>query len=423
MPIVEAALEAARVRLRPILMTSFAFILGVVPLMIASGAGAASKGAVGTTVFGGMIAATVLTALAVPAFYVLIQGIAERFGRRPRGGDRGRTARRAGCAVVTRAALQRGGRRRAGRDRALLARLRDRPGLRATGRRRCRGRGIPRACSTPQQAESYADLGWATTFNDPELLEMIRTALESQPRSADRRGARRGVPRAARESRAAGLGPQMRGTGSTSPIQPGRRGRRLTRRPVAQLGTRPVRPAAPRERSGARPAARLGGQRPRRDDDAGGRRREPRGSSCASSTRKCRSSATPSRASRNRSPWCEALNRSGVASGTEEQQAIGQLATTRAQLPVAERSREQTENRLRFLLGYPPDRIPRIQSPRAFPVPERDPGRAAVPAARAASGSAPAREPAARSDRARRCRARVPVPVPRASGSPRSSGW
>ncbi|HEX9772870.1 MAG TPA: multidrug efflux RND transporter permease subunit [Steroidobacteraceae bacterium] len=80
MPIVEAALEAARVRLRPILMTSFAFILGVVPLMIASGAGAASKGAVGTTVFGGMIAATVLTALAVPAFYVLIQGLAERFG-------------------------------------------------------------------------------------------------------------------------------------------------------------------------------------------------------------------------------------------------------------------------------------------------------------------------------------------------------
>jgi len=83
MPIFEAALEAARLRLRPILMTSFAFILGVVPLMIASGAGAASKQSVGTAVFGGMIAATVLTTLAVPAFYVLIQGIAERFGGKP----------------------------------------------------------------------------------------------------------------------------------------------------------------------------------------------------------------------------------------------------------------------------------------------------------------------------------------------------
>jgi hydrophobe/amphiphile efflux-1 (HAE1) family protein len=80
MPIFESAVEAAKLRLRPILMTSFAFILGVVPLMIASGAGAASKQSVGTAVFGGMIAATLLTTLAVPAFYVLIQGLAERFG-------------------------------------------------------------------------------------------------------------------------------------------------------------------------------------------------------------------------------------------------------------------------------------------------------------------------------------------------------
>ena len=80
MPIFEAALDAARLRLRPILMTSFAFILGVVPLVLASGAGAASKVSVGITVFGGMIFATVLTTLAVPAFYVLIQGLSEQFG-------------------------------------------------------------------------------------------------------------------------------------------------------------------------------------------------------------------------------------------------------------------------------------------------------------------------------------------------------
>ncbi len=83
MPVFESAVEAAKLRLRPILMTSFAFIFGVVPLMIASGAGAASKQSVGTAVFGGMIAATLLTTLAVPAFYVLIQGLAERFGSGP----------------------------------------------------------------------------------------------------------------------------------------------------------------------------------------------------------------------------------------------------------------------------------------------------------------------------------------------------
>ena len=82
MPLVEAALEAARLRLRPILMTSLAFILGVVPLVIATGAGAASKVSVGITVFGGMLAATILTTLAVPAFYVLVQGLAERLTER-----------------------------------------------------------------------------------------------------------------------------------------------------------------------------------------------------------------------------------------------------------------------------------------------------------------------------------------------------
>jgi HAE1 family hydrophobic/amphiphilic exporter-1 len=71
--IVEAAMEAGRLRLRPILMTAFAFILGVVPLMFATGAGAASRHSVGTTVFGGMLAATVLTLIFVPVFYAVIE--------------------------------------------------------------------------------------------------------------------------------------------------------------------------------------------------------------------------------------------------------------------------------------------------------------------------------------------------------------
>ncbi|HYO56296.1 efflux RND transporter permease subunit, partial [Archangium sp.] len=71
-PLVEAALEAAQLRFRPILMTSLAFTLGVVPLAIASGPGAASQRAIGTGVLGGMLSATVLAVIFVPVFYVFI---------------------------------------------------------------------------------------------------------------------------------------------------------------------------------------------------------------------------------------------------------------------------------------------------------------------------------------------------------------
>jgi hydrophobic/amphiphilic exporter-1 (mainly G- bacteria), HAE1 family len=78
MPVVMAAVEAARLRLRPILMTAFAFILGVVPLVIATGAGASSRQSLGTTVFGGMLVATVLSLLTVPVFFSLIEALRER---------------------------------------------------------------------------------------------------------------------------------------------------------------------------------------------------------------------------------------------------------------------------------------------------------------------------------------------------------
>ena len=72
--VVEAALEAARLRLRPILMTSLAFILGVLPLALAHGAGAGGQIAIGTAVIGGMISATILAILFVPLFFVLVAG-------------------------------------------------------------------------------------------------------------------------------------------------------------------------------------------------------------------------------------------------------------------------------------------------------------------------------------------------------------
>jgi HAE1 family hydrophobic/amphiphilic exporter-1 len=72
-PIIEAAIEAARTRFRPILMTSIAFILGVVPLVIASGAGANARRSLGMSVFTGMISSTCLAVVLVPAFFVLLQ--------------------------------------------------------------------------------------------------------------------------------------------------------------------------------------------------------------------------------------------------------------------------------------------------------------------------------------------------------------
>jgi hydrophobic/amphiphilic exporter-1 (mainly G- bacteria), HAE1 family len=74
----DAAISAAQIRLRPILMTSFAFILGVLPLVFASGAGASSRTSLGTTVFGGMIFATVLNLGFIPVLYVVIEGWRER---------------------------------------------------------------------------------------------------------------------------------------------------------------------------------------------------------------------------------------------------------------------------------------------------------------------------------------------------------
>jgi hydrophobic/amphiphilic exporter-1 (mainly G- bacteria), HAE1 family len=82
MPLMEAAVQAAAIRLRPILMTSLAFILGVVPLVIATGAGENGRHSVGTTVFGGMIMSTVLNLFFIPVLYLIIEGWREH-GKAP----------------------------------------------------------------------------------------------------------------------------------------------------------------------------------------------------------------------------------------------------------------------------------------------------------------------------------------------------
>lgn len=79
--IFEAALEAAKLRFRPIVMTSLAFILGCVPLAISSGAGSASRHSIGTGVIGGMLAATLLATFLIPMFYLLVESAAQRMSR------------------------------------------------------------------------------------------------------------------------------------------------------------------------------------------------------------------------------------------------------------------------------------------------------------------------------------------------------
>ncbi|MGH8807063.1 MAG: efflux RND transporter permease subunit, partial [Noviherbaspirillum sp.] len=77
--VVQAALEACRLRLRPILMTSIAFIMGVVPLVFSSGAGAEMRHAMGVAVFAGMLGVTLFGLFLTPVFYVLLRTFAKRF--------------------------------------------------------------------------------------------------------------------------------------------------------------------------------------------------------------------------------------------------------------------------------------------------------------------------------------------------------
>ena len=86
--IVDAAIEGANLRFRAVMMTSFAFILGLVPLVTAAGAGAATQRAVGTSVFGGMLASSVVGILLIPGLYVVFQTLREKI-KGLRGGKKG----------------------------------------------------------------------------------------------------------------------------------------------------------------------------------------------------------------------------------------------------------------------------------------------------------------------------------------------
>jgi HAE1 family hydrophobic/amphiphilic exporter-1 len=80
--VIDAALTAARIRFRPILMTAFAFILGCVPLWTATGSGAVSRRVLGTAVIGGMLAATLISIFLIPVMFDIVESLSTRFSKK-----------------------------------------------------------------------------------------------------------------------------------------------------------------------------------------------------------------------------------------------------------------------------------------------------------------------------------------------------
>jgi multidrug efflux pump subunit AcrB len=87
MTLQDAVVEAAQIRLRPILMTSLAFIIGILPLMLSEGAGSGSRHSLSIGVFGGMVFSTVFSLYVIPVFYILVNQTHQRLGRWLRGKD------------------------------------------------------------------------------------------------------------------------------------------------------------------------------------------------------------------------------------------------------------------------------------------------------------------------------------------------
>ena len=170
MGVEEAALESARLRFRPILMTAFAFILGVVPLMRASGAGAGAQNVMGTAVFWGMLVATALGVFLIPGNYAFVESLGRKKERRRPRRRRPLPAPSHGGSALTwpadsLAALPRPARRR------LRARVRTTSGR--PFRHRPPGANIPAA-----EAENLANTPWWELFDDPQLQELVRIALQ-----------------------------------------------------------------------------------------------------------------------------------------------------------------------------------------------------------------------------------------------------
>jgi multidrug efflux system outer membrane protein len=228
-----------------------------------------------------------------------------------------------------------------------------------------------RSVLSTQQAESFADLPWSSTFNDPELRVVLETALRSNldlQIALARIEEFQGYARVSRSY----LGPEIRGTGSTVPSPQSKEDSSYS------LGL------------SLNWEIDLFGKLRRADESARAQ---------LLATEEAARGVTTSLVANVATTWfrlreldeevaiiertivsqeaslalVQSQKRNGVASATEEQQALSQLATTRALLPAAEQRRIQTENLLRFLLGGEPAPVQRPQPPGTFPVPAQIP--------------------------------------------------
>jgi hydrophobe/amphiphile efflux-1 (HAE1) family protein/NodT family efflux transporter outer membrane factor (OMF) lipoprotein len=346
----EASMEAARLRFRPILMTSFAFILGVVPLMISTGAGAASRRSLGSAVFGGMLLATIVGVFTIPVFFKWMQTLSEGFNRRKIVDTAPAIT---GCLLLL-----------------LLTSCRVGPQYQRP------------ALPTPQQhradlvkeesAASIGDLKWAELFQDARLKELIAEALSGNYNlrlAAERIIAARAT---LRSTRAAQL-PELRAGAAVTEVE------QTTR------GSFPLPPTARRELATGRGSLDIGvpldfwGRLARATEVsraellsqewAQAAVRQNLVSEVASTyfqlieVDREHSIAEQTLALRRQSlRLVEARNTRGVTSGLEVSQAEVLVASAATRLPQLERQREQLENALALLLGKNPQSIPGRQS-------------------------------------------------------------
>ena len=187
-PLIDAALAAARVRLRPILMTAFAFILGVVPLVLATGAGAHGRVLLGLAVFGGMLAASVIAIFLIPVTYYVVEKLSGLRDKTTPGAPASGTPETAGDGQRPKPALEPTGfpHMRVWREGIEMNRWLALLGLVVFMAGCSMGPDYARKDRSgedawrmaPATSESVANLPWWELLKDPELQRLIRTALE-----------------------------------------------------------------------------------------------------------------------------------------------------------------------------------------------------------------------------------------------------
>ena len=289
-----AILDACRIRLRPVLMTSVAFIMGVVPLVLATGPGAEVRQAMGVAVFAGMLGVTLFGLFLTPVFYVVVQGLAERLSRRDAGGraaDRRRPRR-----VIDRAhafATSSSDRAAARRRARVAAGAAARCAHAAADRRRHRRR-WPAGTRRRSRIRPY-DPRWWRQFEDP-VLEQLEDARARAPTTTSARRWRGSTRRARCSTRTrrdryptvtVGASVDVREQAHSRVHRRAGAHQHLSRRLRRVVGARPLRPRACGDRRGV------------------GERRELRGGArraCASASRPT-SRATTSSCAASSSSW------------------------------------------------------------------------------------------------------------------------